>query len=234
MERIYGTYQRCWPNQDSYLTLSRLSPFKALFNNGCIASAVSAFVSFSSTGTCLLAMLTDTLDLPDDADLTGANFSSLVAVDQLCEVRQERGHPKPGDDHENALVLAHRGTDSMRPTEEDPAGAKLGPPFDGLCMVKKFSSEPPSRFHEQFQLTLLFVRPRGHDKRVTLQERPETDGRNPQVDVLSSLDFQRPGQSDLDLDRAFRRNDQRSSVPVAEGPIPPQDADALDHRRREE
>ena len=82
-----------------------------------------------------MAMLTDTPYLPDHTDPTRANFSSLITMDQLLEIGQERGHPKPGGDQENALIFAHRGTDSVRSTEQHPARAECYTPFTGLSVI---------------------------------------------------------------------------------------------------
>ena len=179
-------------------------------------------------------MLTDTLHLPDHMDLTRANLSSLISMDQLFEVRQERGHPEAGGDHKNALKLAHWSTDSVRSTEHHPTRAEGRAILAGLNVIEEVPGQSPARFHEQVQSTLSLVRPRGHHERMALQEGPEVYGRNPQVDILSGFDLQRQGKGDTDLDRSVGVSHQGSGVTVPEGPISPQDADALDDRRREE
>ena len=67
-----------------------------------------------------------------------------------------------------------------------------------------------------------------------MQKGRKTRGRHSQVDILFGLDRQRPRKSDRNLDRALSMSDEGSGVTVAEGPIPPHDADTLNHRRREE
>ena len=175
-----------------------------------------------------MAMLTDMPYLPDHTDPTRANFSSLITMDQLLEIGQERSHPKPSADQENALVFPHWGTDSMRSTEQHPAGAECAAPFAGLSVIQELPGQSSARFHKQFQLVLLLVRPGRHHERMTLQKGREAYGRNPQVDVLSGFDLQRPGKCNLNLDRAFGVSDESSGTTVAEVPIPPQDANALD------
>ena len=101
-------------------------------------------------------------------------------------------------------------------------------------MIQELPGQSPARFHKQLQLALLLVRPGGHHERMALQKRREAYGRNPQVDVLSGFDLQRPGKCNLDLDRAFGVSDESSGATVAEVSIPPQDANALDDRRRDE
>ena len=68
-------------------------------------------------------------------DPTRANFPSLITMDQLLEIGQERSHPKPGGDQENALIFAHRGTDSVRSTEQHRARAECHTPFTGLSVI---------------------------------------------------------------------------------------------------
>ena len=100
-------------------------------------------------------MLTDTLYLPDHTDPTRAYLSSLIAMDQLLEIWQERGYPKPSGDQENALIFAHWGTDSIRSTEQHPARAERLAPFAGLSVIQEFPSQSAARFHEEVQLILL-------------------------------------------------------------------------------
>ena len=102
-----------------------------------------------------LCVLTDVLYLPDQTYLTRANLSSLITTDQLLEIRQERGHPKPGGDHENALVFANWGTDSVRSAEQHPARAERYATLAGLSVVQKLPSQSSARFHEEVQLILL-------------------------------------------------------------------------------
>ena len=99
--------------------------------------------------------LTDPLYLPDHTDPTRAHLSSLITMDQLLEIWQERGHAKVGGDQENALVFAHWGTDSMRSTEQHPARAEHPATFTGLSVVQEFPSQSPARLHEEVQLILL-------------------------------------------------------------------------------
>jgi len=124
-------------------------------------------------------MLTDTLYLPDHPDLTRANLAILIAMDQLLEMGQERGHTEPRGDHEDTPILAHRGADPMRSTEQKPAGAECRAPFACLSVVQKLPSKSPARFYEQIQLISLLGRPRGHHKRMALQEGPEAHRRDP-------------------------------------------------------
>ena len=42
-----------------------------------------------------MAIVTDMPYLPDHTDPTRTNFSSLITMDQLLEIGQERSHPKP-------------------------------------------------------------------------------------------------------------------------------------------
>ena len=67
-----------------------------------------------------------------------------------------------------------------------------------------------------------------------MQEEREAYERHSQVDVLSGFDLQRPGKFNLNLDRAFGVSDESSSATMAEVPISPQDANALNDRRRDE
>lgn len=99
--------------------------------------------------------LTDSLHLPRHTDPTRAHLSSLITMDQLLEIWQERGHPKPGSDQKNALVFAHWSTDSMRSTEQHPARAEYPATFAGLSVVQEFPSQSPARFYEEIQLILL-------------------------------------------------------------------------------
>lgn len=96
-----------------------------------------------------LRVLTDALYLPNQTYLTRANLSSLIPTDQLLEIRQERGHPKPGGDHKNTLVFANWGTDSMRSTEQHPARAKRHTTLADLSVVQKLPSQSPAKFHEE-------------------------------------------------------------------------------------
>lgn len=79
--------------------------------------------------------LTDTLYLPHNTDPTSTDLPCLIPIDQLWEVRQEGGHPKASDDHENALEVAHRSTDPVRSTENHPARTTFGRLLVGLRKV---------------------------------------------------------------------------------------------------
>lgn len=61
-------------------------------------------------------MLTDTINLPDYTNLMRVNLSTLVTVNRLLQVWQERGHPKARGDHPDAFVLAYWGIHSMEST----------------------------------------------------------------------------------------------------------------------
>jgi len=67
---------------------------------------------------------------------------------------------------------------------------------------------------------------------MALQEGPKANGRNPQIDILSSFDLQRPGKGDTDLDGVIDVSHQGSGMTIPEGPVAPQDPDAFDHKRR--
>ena len=77
-------------------------------------------------------------------------------------------------------------------------------------MTEQFTSQASFRLDEKFQCVLFSVGPVGYHKRMTLQERPEANGRNPYVDVLTSLDFYGPRHSHPDCDRLIDISDEGS------------------------
>jgi len=84
--------------------------------------------------------LIDSLYLLDHTNSTRAHLSSLIIMDQLLKIWQERGHVKVGGDQKNALVFAHWGTNSMWSTEQHPARDEHLAPFVDLSVVQEFSS----------------------------------------------------------------------------------------------
>lgn len=65
--------------------------------------------------------------------------------------------------------------------------------------------------------TILDFTTGGNNKRVPLQKRPQTDGRNPNSDVLSSLGFPQLGAENCQPHRALSSRNQSSKAAAAVG-----------------
>jgi hypothetical protein len=64
-----------------------------------------------------------------------------------------------------------------------------------LRVVQQLSREPSPRLNQQIEGVLLLSVPRDDCERVSLEERPEADRRDPQVYILPSIHHQRLGKT---------------------------------------
>ncbi len=92
--------------------------------------------------------------------------------------------PETAGDHKNGFILAYRCTELMEIIKQNQSRVR------SARMAEQLPCQAVARFDEKIETFLLSVRPRSHHERIALQEEPEADRRDSQIDVLSSVDFQ--------------------------------------------
>ena len=130
--------------------------------------------------------------------------------------------------HDKGFALANRCADPMWTAEQNQSRIR------SAGMTEQLPCQAAARFDEKIQTLLLPVRPRSHHKRMVLQEGPEADRRDPQIDILSSVNSQGFRQADIHLNRTTRLGDLPSRVAVAERAIAIEDPGTLEGAREEE
>ena len=136
------------------------------------------------------------MQLPNEVDPPGTNLATVEALYQLLQIWQLGHNSKACSNHENTPIISNRGTQAMGSTEN--RVMKVG--FVSLILdfamfpgvVKEPSRKSVPRFYQEVKAGSSAFSPRGNHERVTLPERPKSDGRNPYVDVLSSFNLPRP------------------------------------------
>jgi hypothetical protein len=114
----------------------------------------------------------------------------------------------------------------MRPAEHNYTVEGITP----LGVVQQLAGEAPPRLDQHVERVLCGGSPRDYRGEVGLEEGPEADGRDPQVDVLACLDLQRRWEVGLHLDRARVVADARAREMVAEDPVSDDDGHALQEK----
>ena len=128
--------------------------------------------------------------------------------------------------HQHTLILVHGQAHSMRPAEHNHRVERITP----LSVVQQLAGEAPPWLYQQVERILCCGSPRDDRERVGLEEGPEADGRDPQVDVSACLNLQRPRKVELHLDRALVMADSRTREMVREDTVSDDDDHALQEK----
>ena len=149
-------------------------------------------------------------------------------MDELLQVRQERRDTKAASHHQHALVPVHGQGHSVRPAEHNNKDDGITP----LGVVQQLAGEASPWFYQQVERVLCRGSPRNDRERVGLEEGPEADGWDPQVNVSACLSLHRSCEVELHLDRALVVADGRTGEMVREDSVSNDDDRALQEKHR--